>query len=44
MASRLHISERTIAAHLRANYRKIGVRNRSAATRYALDHQLATGP
>ncbi|MGI5240950.1 LuxR C-terminal-related transcriptional regulator [Dactylosporangium sp. CA-139066] len=44
MARRLHVSERTIAAHLRAIYRKIGVRNRAAATRYALDHHLTPGP
>ncbi|GAA4250180.1 helix-turn-helix transcriptional regulator [Dactylosporangium darangshiense] len=43
MARRLHVSERTIAAHLRAIYRKIGVGNRSAATRYALDHHLVAG-
>jgi LuxR family maltose regulon positive regulatory protein len=43
MARRLHVSERTIAAHLRAIYRKIGVRNRAAATRYALDHHLTVG-
>ncbi|MET7394021.1 LuxR C-terminal-related transcriptional regulator [Dactylosporangium sp. NPDC005572] len=41
MARRLHVSERTVAAHLRAIYRKIGVGTRSAATRYALDNNLS---
>jgi LuxR family maltose regulon positive regulatory protein len=43
MARRLYVSERTVAAHLRAVYRKIGVANRSAATRYALAHHLVDG-
>jgi LuxR family maltose regulon positive regulatory protein len=38
---RLSVSPRTVEAHLRSAYRKIGVKSRSAATRYAIAHQLA---
>ena len=42
VAEALVVSRRTIHAHLRSIYRKLDVRSRSAATRYALDHRLAT--
>jgi DNA-binding CsgD family transcriptional regulator/Tfp pilus assembly protein PilF len=38
VAERLVVSIRTVHAHLRSIYRKIDVRSRSAATRYALEH------
>jgi ATP/maltotriose-dependent transcriptional regulator MalT len=41
VARRLHVSEHTIAAHLRSIYRKAGVTSRSAATRYAIERGLA---
>jgi DNA-binding CsgD family transcriptional regulator len=41
VAKRLHLSEHTVAAHLRSIFRKIGVTSRSAATRYAIEHGLA---
>ena len=41
VAERLVVSIRTVHAHLRSIYRKIDVRSRSAATRYALEHGLA---
>jgi DNA-binding NarL/FixJ family response regulator len=37
---RLHLSEYTVAAHLRSIFRKIDVASRSAATRYALEQGL----
>jgi DNA-binding CsgD family transcriptional regulator len=40
VARRLHLSEHTVAAHLRSIFRKIAVGSRSAATRYALEHGL----
>jgi DNA-binding CsgD family transcriptional regulator len=40
VARRLHLSEHTVAAHLRSIFRKIGVASRSAATRYALENGL----
>ena len=40
IAEALYLSERTVEAHLRSIYHKIGVRSRSAATRYALDNDL----
>ena len=40
VAERLVVSIRTVHAHLRSIYRKIGVRSRSTATRYALEHGL----
>jgi predicted ATPase/DNA-binding CsgD family transcriptional regulator len=41
VAERLVVSLRTVNAHLRAIYRKLDVRSRSAATRYAFEHGLA---
>jgi hypothetical protein len=38
VARRLHLSEHTVAAHLRSIFNKTGVANRNAATRYALEH------
>ena len=40
VASRLVLSPHTVRAHLRNIYSKIGVVSRSAATRYAADHDL----
>jgi DNA-binding NarL/FixJ family response regulator len=34
------VSIRTVHAHLRSIYRKLDVHTRSAATRYALEHDL----
>jgi predicted ATPase/DNA-binding CsgD family transcriptional regulator len=39
-AERLVVSLRTVHAHLRSIYRKLDVRSRSAATRYAVEHGL----
>ena len=36
----LHVSPRTVNAHLRSIYSKLGVSSRSAMTRFALDHHL----
>jgi DNA-binding NarL/FixJ family response regulator len=41
VARRLHLSEHTVAAHLRSIYRKTEVTSRSAATRYAFENGLA---
>jgi DNA-binding NarL/FixJ family response regulator len=40
VAEALVVSRRTVHAHVRSIYRKLDVRSRSAATRYAVDHQL----
>jgi len=40
LAEELGVSTRTIDAHLRSVYAKLGVKSRSAATRYAIDHDL----
>jgi ATP/maltotriose-dependent transcriptional regulator MalT len=40
VADSLVVSTRTINAHLRSIYTKLGVTTRTAATRYAFDHQL----
>jgi predicted ATPase/DNA-binding CsgD family transcriptional regulator len=40
VAEKLFISLRTVNAHLRSIYTKLGVGSRSAATRYAIEHRL----
>jgi DNA-binding CsgD family transcriptional regulator len=40
LAEELGISIRTIDAHLRSIYTKLGVKSRSAATRYAIEHDI----
>src|ERR1700704_968504 len=40
LAQELGVSTRTIDAHLRSVYAKLGVKSRSAATRYAIEHDL----
>jgi DNA-binding CsgD family transcriptional regulator len=40
-AERLGLSIRTVDAHLRSIYAKLGIKTRSAATRYAVEHFLA---
>ena len=42
VAEKLVVSLRTVHAHLRSIYRKLDLHTRSAATRYALEHGLAT--
>jgi DNA-binding CsgD family transcriptional regulator len=40
-AERCGLSIRTVDAHLRSIYAKLGIKSRSAATRYAVEHNLA---
>jgi predicted ATPase/DNA-binding CsgD family transcriptional regulator len=40
VAGELVVSERTVHAHLRTIYRKLGVGSRAAATRYAVEHGM----
>jgi LuxR family maltose regulon positive regulatory protein len=40
VAAALDVSERTVHAHLRAIYGRVDARNRTAAVRYAIDHNL----
>ena len=40
VAEKLFISLRTVNAHLRSIYAKLGVSSRSAATRYAVENEL----
>ena len=42
VAHELVVSERTVHAHLRTIYRKLGVGSRAAATRFAVAHQLVS--
>ena len=41
ISERLGVSTRTVDAHLRSIYAKLGVKSRSSATRFAVDHHLA---
>ena len=41
IAAAMFLSTRTVHAHLRSIYLKLGVRTRSAATRYAFENGLA---
>jgi predicted ATPase/DNA-binding NarL/FixJ family response regulator len=41
IAEQLVISPRTVHTHLTSIYSKLGISSRSAATRYAIEHQLA---
>jgi DNA-binding CsgD family transcriptional regulator len=41
IATHLVLSPRTVQVHLRSIYGKLGLTTRSAATRYAIEHQLA---
>jgi non-specific serine/threonine protein kinase len=41
IGERLVLSPRTVQAHLRSIYGKLGISSRSAATRYAIEHKLA---
>lgn len=40
IAERLVLSIRTVQAHVRSIYTKLGITSRSAATRYAIEHKL----
>ena len=40
VAERLFLSPRTVNAHLNSIYHKLGVSSRSAATRFAVEHDL----
>jgi DNA-binding NarL/FixJ family response regulator len=41
VADKLVVSTRTVNSHVSSIYSKLGVASRTAATRFALDHQLA---
>ena len=41
VAEQLVISPRTVHSHLNSIYSKLGISSRSAATRYAIEHDLA---
>jgi len=41
VAEKLVISPRTVNSHLTSIYNKLGVDSRAAATRFAVEHQLA---
>ncbi len=41
VAERLFLSPRTVGQHLRSVYNKLGVDNRAAATRFAVERGLA---
>jgi DNA-binding NarL/FixJ family response regulator len=43
ISQQLWLSEHTVKFHLTNIYRKLGVSNRSAAVRYAFEHDLAAG-
>jgi DNA-binding NarL/FixJ family response regulator len=44
ISQELWLSEHTVKFHLTNIYRKLGVSNRSAAVRYAFEHDLAAAP
>jgi len=44
IAERLVVSRRTVEAHLRSIYEKLGVKSRDAATRFAVEHGLVDRP
>lgn len=44
VAARLFVSPRTVNAHLRSIYSKLGVSSRTAATRFAIDHNMLVSP
>ena len=44
IAERLVVSHRTVEAHLYSVFNKLNVTTRSAATRYAIEHQLGGAP
>jgi DNA-binding CsgD family transcriptional regulator/tetratricopeptide (TPR) repeat protein len=41
VAERLYLSRRTVTSHLTSIYTKLGVSSRTAATRFAIEHELA---
>jgi len=41
IATKLILSPRTVHAHISSIYSKLGITSRSAATRYAIEHNLA---
>jgi DNA-binding NarL/FixJ family response regulator len=41
IAEHLVVSPKTVHSHLGSIYSKLGIRSRSAATRYAIEHKLA---
>ena len=44
IATQLFISPRTAEHHVQNIYTKIGVSSRTAATRWAIQHQVVNGP
>jgi len=42
VAEQLVVSHRTVTTHLTSIYNKLGVNSRTAATRFAVEHQLVT--
>ena len=44
IAAQLWLSEQTVKFHLRNIYRKLGIKSRTEALRYAYEHDLATAP